>query len=92
VQKSAAGGRVHQPTPVREVRDTTFAGPAGDVPVRVYVPTPEGAPPQAGVVYFHGGAGPDSSLTFMHLHFSGAEVLTAGGSRRRVFQREFGHT
>ncbi len=62
VLKSAAGGRAHQPTPVREVRDTTFAGPAGDVPVRVYVPTPEGAPPQAGVVYFHGGAGPDGTL------------------------------
>jgi len=73
VLKSAAGGSGHRPAapPVREVRDTTFAGPAGDVPVRVYVPTPEGAPPQAGVLYFHGGAGPDSSLTGLLLHFPG---------------------
>jgi acetyl esterase len=36
------------------VRDLTFPGPAGDVPLRVYVPTSEPGPRPA-LVYFHGG-------------------------------------
>jgi acetyl esterase len=36
------------------VTDRTFPGPAGDVPVRVYVPTAEPGP-RPGLVYFHGG-------------------------------------
>lgn len=41
--------------PVREVRDSTLPGPAGDIPIRIYSPAPAEAGPQAGVVYFHGG-------------------------------------
>src|SRR5918994_6190642 len=36
------------------VTDGTFPGPAGDVPVRTYVPTPEPGPRPV-LVYFHGG-------------------------------------
>jgi acetyl esterase len=39
--------------PVKEAEDRTVAGPAGDIPVRVY--RPEGAGPVPTVVYFHGG-------------------------------------
>ena len=42
--------------PVREVRDSTLPGPAGDIPIRIYSPAPADAGPQAGLVYFHGGA------------------------------------
>lgn len=42
--------------PIREVRDADIPGPAGKMPVRIYVPAPENSLPQAGVVYFHGGA------------------------------------
>lgn len=38
---------------VSQVEDLTFDGPAGDVPVRVYVP--EGDGPFPVIVYFHGG-------------------------------------
>ncbi len=38
---------------VASVRDTSFEGPAGQVPVRVF--TPEGEGPFPLVVYFHGG-------------------------------------
>ena len=43
-----------EPTPVADVRDTTVAGPAGDIPVRVYVPTARTGSRPA-VVYLHGG-------------------------------------
>ena len=36
------------------VEDRTFAGPAGDVPVRIYRPTDD-AGPQPVLVWFHGG-------------------------------------
>ena len=39
---------------VARVEDRTFAGPAGDVPVRIYRPTPE-AGPQPVLLWFHGG-------------------------------------
>ena len=39
---------------VARVEDLTFAGPAGDVPVRVYRPTTD-AGPQPVLVWFHGG-------------------------------------
>jgi acetyl esterase len=39
---------------IASVTDRTFAGPAGDVPVRVYVPTAEPGPRPV-LVYFHGG-------------------------------------
>ena len=42
--------------PVREVRDSTLPGPAGNIPIRIYSPAPADAGPQAGLVYFHGGA------------------------------------
>ncbi|MEV0587059.1 alpha/beta hydrolase [Nonomuraea sp. NPDC050310] len=39
--------------PVASVRDTAFAGPGGEVPVRVY--TPEGEGPFPAFLWFHGG-------------------------------------
>jgi acetyl esterase len=39
--------------PVTEVTDRTIPGPAGDIPVRIYVPG--GAAPFPVVAYFHGG-------------------------------------
>ncbi|MEV8638502.1 alpha/beta hydrolase [Streptosporangium sp. NPDC051023] len=46
--------------PVGGVVDTTFPGPAGDVPVRVY--TPEGEGPFPAFVWFHGGGWTIGSL------------------------------
>ena len=48
---AAVGG---PPAEVARVEDRTFAGPAGDVPVRIYRPTDE-AGPQPVLVWFHGG-------------------------------------
>jgi acetyl esterase/lipase len=48
---AAVGG---PPTEVARVEDRTFAGPAGDVPVRIYRPTDD-ATPQPALVWFHGG-------------------------------------
>ena len=42
--------------PVREVRESTLPGPAGDIPIRIYSPASADAGPQAGLVYLHGGA------------------------------------
>jgi acetyl esterase len=42
------------PAEVAEVENRTFAGPAGDVPVRIYRPT-DASSPQPAVVWFHGG-------------------------------------
>jgi len=39
--------------PVHDVRDRTIPGPAGDLPVRVYTPSPEAGLPL--IVWFHGG-------------------------------------
>jgi acetyl esterase len=41
------------PVDLASVTDTTFPGPAGDVPIRVYRPHGDG--PLPGVVFFHGG-------------------------------------
>jgi acetyl esterase len=49
-QFSALAGRAEMVS----VTDRTFPGPAGDVPVRVYVPTAEPGPRPV-LVYFHGG-------------------------------------
>lgn len=46
-------GGTPRPEPVASVRDTTVPGPAGPVPVRVYMP--QGAGPFPALVYFHGG-------------------------------------
>jgi len=48
---AAIGG---PPAEVARVEDRTFAGPAGDVPVRIYRPTDD-AGPQPVLVWFHGG-------------------------------------
>lgn len=48
---AAVGG---PPAEVARVEDRTFAGPGGDVPVRIYRPTDE-AGPQPVLVWFHGG-------------------------------------
>lgn len=40
---------------VETVRDLAFAGPAEDIPVRVYRPATDGAEPLPTVVYYHGG-------------------------------------
>lgn len=43
------------PAELAQVTDTTFAGPAGDVPVRIYRPTDVAASNAPALVYFHGG-------------------------------------
>jgi acetyl esterase len=48
---AAVGG---PPTHVASVEDRTFAGPSGEVPVRIYRPT-DATGPQPVVVWFHGG-------------------------------------
>jgi len=40
--------------PVARVEDRTVPGPAGDIPVRVYLPVEDGET-RPGIVYFHGG-------------------------------------
>ena len=42
------------PIDLPSVVDTTFPGPDGDLPVRVYTPDDAGQPPDV-IVYFHGG-------------------------------------
>jgi len=42
-----------EPQPVAQVADASLPGPAGPIPVRVYVPA--GTLPLPGLVYFHGG-------------------------------------
>ena len=41
------------PEPVASVEDRHIPGPAGEIPVRVYMP--DAAPPRPALVYFHGG-------------------------------------
>jgi acetyl esterase len=56
---AAAGGPRAE---VTRVEDRTFAGPAGDVPVRIYRPT-DAAGPQPVLVWFHGGGWVLGSIT-----------------------------
>ncbi len=42
-----------EPEVVRKVEDHSIAGPAGEIPIRIY--TPEGEAPYPVLVYFHGG-------------------------------------
>ncbi len=42
-----------EPQPVEQVLSSEVPGPAGPIPVRIYVP--EGPAPKPGLVYFHGG-------------------------------------
>jgi len=50
-QFSTASGPL--PVPLASVRDDAFAGPAGDVPVRIYTPVGDGPFPL--IVFYHGG-------------------------------------
>lgn len=52
---SATGGSIlkGKPTPVEHIRDTTFPGPAGLVPIRIYTPQTQTKVPV--IIYFHGG-------------------------------------
>ncbi|MCY7313480.1 MAG: alpha/beta hydrolase [Pseudoxanthomonas sp.] len=49
----AAQGRPTSPEAVASVKDSTFRGPAGQVPIRIY--TPAGSGPMPVVLYIHGG-------------------------------------
>ncbi len=40
---------------VASVEDRTIAGPAGDLPIRIYQPLEASATPAPGIVFFHGG-------------------------------------
>ena len=56
--RAAAQGFLQLQPPAEEVdrvMDTVAPGPAGDIPVRVYVP--KGIGPLPVLVYFHGGVG-----------------------------------
>ncbi len=51
-----AQGKPTTPEPVDKVRDSTFPGPAGPVPIRIYTPAANGASgPMPVVLYIHGG-------------------------------------
>ncbi len=50
---AAMRGLAGEPGPIGSVIDRSIPGPAGDIPVRIYVPEGEG--PHPGVVFFHGG-------------------------------------
>ena len=45
----------HESGPLATVSDQTFAGPAGAVPVRIYVPATNAPGPLPCLVFFHGG-------------------------------------
>lgn len=50
------GGRLGgEPVPVREVRELQAPGPAGPLPLRLYLPEQTNAGPQGVIVYLHGG-------------------------------------
>jgi acetyl esterase len=53
-QGYAALSMVESKAEMASVTDRTIPGPAGDIPVRIYVPTDE-AGPRPTLVYFHGG-------------------------------------
>jgi len=53
-EQYAAFNMIGSKAEMASVTDHTFAGPAGDVPVRVYVPTTDPGPRPV-LVYFHGG-------------------------------------
>ena len=46
-------GKATTPEPVAKVEDSSFPGPAGAVPIRIY--TPEGSGPMPVILYIHGG-------------------------------------
>jgi acetyl esterase len=50
---SAVMGAMDEPPEVASVEDRVIAGPAGDVPVRIY--TPDAPAPRPVVAFFHGG-------------------------------------
>ncbi|MBU2513573.1 alpha/beta hydrolase [bacterium] len=54
-EKSAKSGALLKgsPTPIDQIRNTTFPGPAGPVPVRIYIPRQQSNLPV--VIYYHGG-------------------------------------
>jgi acetyl esterase len=48
-----AQGKPVTPEPVAKVQDSTFPGPGGPVPIRIY--TPKGSGPMPVILYIHGG-------------------------------------
>lgn len=48
-----AQGKPATPEPVAKVQDSTFPGPGGPVPIRIY--TPKGSGPMPVILYIHGG-------------------------------------
>jgi acetyl esterase len=79
---AAVGG---PPAEVAHVEDRTFAGPAGDVPVRIYRPTDD-AGPQPVLVWFHGGGWvlgsiEGSDLTSRNLAAQAGVVVVSVGYR-----------
>jgi acetyl esterase len=79
---AAIGG---PPAEVARVEDRTFAGPAGDVPVRIYRPTDD-AGPQPVLVWFHGGGWvlgsiEGSDLTCRNLAAQSGVVIVSVGYR-----------
>jgi acetyl esterase len=72
------------PAPVQRVEDRTLPGPAGAIPVRIYIPTEARANGVPGLVYFHGGGFVAGSLD-THDHIAralasacGARVISVG--------------
>jgi acetyl esterase len=68
------------PVPLHRVEDQMIPGPAGEIPIRVYVPEP-GAARRPAVVYFHGGGfvigslDSHDALCRFYAHRTGATVI-----------------
>lgn len=53
ISAASRGALQKRPTPVENIRDTTFPGPAGPVPIRIYTPVQQARRPV--IIYYHGG-------------------------------------
>jgi acetyl esterase len=71
--EAVAKARNQNPTPVGRIEERRVPGPLGDIPLRLY--WPPGPPPQAAIVYFHGGGHVIGSLD---THDGVARNLCAG--------------
>ena len=50
-----AQGKPITPEPIASVKDSSFPGPGGAVPIRIYTPTATGSGPMPVILYIHGG-------------------------------------
>jgi acetyl esterase/lipase len=70
-------GMCAAPVPMQQVEDRRLPGPAGPIPVRIYIPEEAPANEAPGLVYFHGGGFVAGSLD-THDHIARALAKTCG--------------